>query len=223
MTPIDRIRNGLVVSCQAWPESPLHGPVFMSAMAQAAAKGGAVGIRANGAQDIKAIRQSVSLPIIGIQKRFDSQSNLWITPTFQDAATIVNAGADIVAMDGIRVERLDGTHLKDLIARIRNELGIHVMVDVSTFDEGLQAENFGADLVATTFAIQDRDAPDYDLLTQLTRRLSVPVIAEGLYWTPEQVCQAFELGAHSVVVGTAITRPDEITHRFVQAIKAQLR
>jgi N-acylglucosamine-6-phosphate 2-epimerase len=126
-------------------------------------------------------------------------------------------------MDGIRAERLDGTHLKDLIARIRNELGIHVMVDVSTFDEGLQAQNFGADLVATTFAIQNRDTPDYDLLTQLTRSLSVPVIAEGLYWTPEQVCQAFELGAHSVVVGTAITRPDEITHRFVQAIKTQLR
>lgn len=220
MTPIEDIHNGLVVSCQAWPDSPLHGPVFMSAMAQAAAKGGAVGIRANGAEDIEAMRSRVSLPIIGIQKRFDAQVRLWITPTFEEAATIAGAGADIVALDGLRVERPDGTHLGDLIARIHNDLGIYVMVDVSTFDEGVRAQNLGADLVATTFAIRDRDEPDYDLLSQLAPSLSVPVVAEGLFWTPEQVCKAFELGAHSVVVGTAITRPDEITLRFVQAIKA---
>jgi N-acylglucosamine-6-phosphate 2-epimerase len=220
MTPIENIHNGLVVSCQAWPDSPLHAPVFMSVMAQAAAKGGAVGIRANGAEDIEAIRQKVSLPIIGIQKKFDAKGGLWITPTFEEAVTIANAGADIVAIDGIHVERLDGTHLRDLIARIHSELTIYVMVDISTFDEGLRAQRFGADLVATTFAIQDREAPDYDLLGQLTRSLSVPVVAEGLFWTPEQVCRAFELGAHSVVVGTAITRPDEITMRFVQAVKA---
>ena len=192
----------------------------MSAMAQAAAKGGAVGIRANGEQDIRAIREVVSLPIIGIQKSFDSTGHLWITATFREAAVIVNAGADIIVVDGRHVERPDGSQLGDLIARIHSELGTYVMVDISTFDEGLRAQSLGTDLVATTFAVQGRDAPDYDLLSQLIRSLSVPVVAEGLFWTPEQVLRAFELGAHSVVVGTAITRPDEITLRFVEAIKA---
>jgi len=189
-------------------------------MAQAAAKGGAVGIRANGEQDIRAIREVVSLPIIGIQKSFDSTGHLWITATFREAAVIVNAGADIIVVDGRHVERPDGSQLGDLIARIHSELGTYVMVDISTFDEGLRAQSLGTDLVATTFAVQGRDAPDYDLLSQLIRSLSVPVVAEGLFWTPEQVLRAFELGAHSVVVGTAITRPDEITLRFVEAIKA---
>jgi N-acylglucosamine-6-phosphate 2-epimerase len=74
--------------------------------------------------------------------------------------------------------------------------------------------------VAPTFAVLDRETPDFDLLQRLTQNLSVPVIAEGLYWTPAQVCTAFELGAHAVVVGTAITRPDDITLRFVDAIRA---
>jgi putative N-acetylmannosamine-6-phosphate epimerase len=192
----------------------------MSAMAQAAEKGGAAGIRANGVEDIEAIRQSVPLPIIGIQKKLDANGQLWITPTFTEAANIANAGADIVAIDGIHVERLDSMHLRQLVARIHSDLGIYVMVDVSSFDEGQRAQSCGADLVATTFAIQDRETPDFDLLSRLTENLSVPVVAEGLYWTPEQVCKAFELGALAVVVGTAITRPDEITDRFVQAIKA---
>jgi len=222
---IESIRHGLVVSCQAWPESPLHGSVYMSAMAQAAAKGGAAGIRANGAEDIRAIRECVSLPIIGIQKSFDAQGGLWITATFADAASVANAGAEIIAVDGIHEERPDHMRLGELVARIHSELGRHVMVDVSRFDEGVRAEKLGADLVATTLAVRgpNQQAPDYDLLGRLVQSLSIPVVAEGLFWTPEQVCAALDLGAHAVVVGSAITRPDEITLRFVRAIQARAR
>lgn len=224
-TAIESIRHGLVVSCQAWQESPLHGSKYMSAMAQAAAKGGAAGIRANSAADIRAIRASVTLPIIGIQKSFDAQNELWISATFADAASIASAGAAIIAVDGIHEDRPDHTHLGDLIARIHNELGKHVMVDISTFAEGVRAQRLGADLIATTLAVKgpNQDGPDYDLLGRLLGSLSTPIVAEGLFWTPEQVCAALDMGAHAVVVGSAITRPDEITLRFVRAIQARAR
>ncbi len=228
MNPIERIHNGLIVSCQAWPDSPLHGPIYMAAMAQAAEKGGAVGIRANGVEDIAAIAAALAtalhheprLPIIGIQKSHDAAGQLWITATFEEAAAVARAGADIVAVDSRRVERPDGTRLGDLFLRAREELGLVIMADIATFDGALRAQDLGADLVAPTFALHGRETPDFDLLRQLTQNLSVPVVAEGLYWTPSQVCKAFELGAHAVVVGTAITRPDDITLRFVDAIRA---
>ena len=116
MNPVQRIHNGLVVSCQAWPDSPLHGPVYMAAMARAAEKGGAAGIRANGVDDIAAIAAAITrrLPIIGIQKSHDAAGQLWITATFEEAAAVARAWADIVAVDSRREERPDGTRLGDL-------------------------------------------------------------------------------------------------------------
>ena len=216
---IERLRHGLVVSCQAWPDSPLHNPVYMAVMAEAAAKGGAAGIRANGADDIRAIRQRVSLPIIGIQKSYDAAGELWITATCEEAGTVARSGADIIAVDSRRAERPDGSHLGDLFAWVQDQLRLPVMADIAAFDEAVRAQALGADLVATTFAIQDRESPDFDLLHRLTQNLTIPVIAEGLYWTPAEVCRALDLGAFAVVVGTAITRPDDITRRFVAAIQ----
>ncbi|MHA1860363.1 MAG: N-acetylmannosamine-6-phosphate 2-epimerase, partial [Candidatus Asgardarchaeia archaeon] len=37
---------------------------------------------------------------------------------------------------------------------------------------------------------------------------------------PEQACEALKAGAYAVVVGTAITRPQVITKRFVNKIKS---
>jgi len=219
MKAIERIRGGLIVSCQAWPDSPLHGSVYMAAMAQAAAKGGAAGIRANGTEDIRAIRGRLSLPIIGIQKSYDDRWRLWITATFGEARSLVEAGADIVAVDSRRTERPDGTRLGDLYERIHDDLQTPVMADVADWEQAAQAQRLGADMVSTTFAIEGRETPDFDLLARLVENLPLPVAAEGLYWTPEQVCRAFELGAHAVVVGTAITRPDEITARFVGVLQ----
>jgi N-acylglucosamine-6-phosphate 2-epimerase len=195
----------------------------MAAMARAAETGGAAGIRANGAADIEAIAAALSqphLPIIGIQKSHDAVGQLWITATFEEAVGVAQAGADIVAVDSRRPDRPDGTQLGALFSRVHQELGLPVMADVARFEEAARAQDLGADLVATTFAIQQRDTPDFELLDRLVRALSIPVVAEGRYWTPAQVCEAFDVGAHAVVVGTAITRPDDITRRFVDAIQA---
>ncbi len=212
--------RGLVVSCQARADNPLHGPQFMGAMALAARDGGAVAIRANGPDDIAAVR-AAGLPVIGIHKVFSSDYPVYITPDFAAAEAIVAAGAGIVALDCTERPR-DGEHPGVLVRRIRDELGAEVFADVSTFEEGLKAAEWGADYVATTLsgyteATQPKpDAPDLALLEALTKRLEVPVVAEGRYNTPERVAEAFARGAHAVVVGTMITNPREITRMFVQ-------
>lgn len=214
------LSRGLVVSCQARADNPLHGPQFMGAMALAARDGGAVAIRANGPDDIAAVR-AAGLPVIGIHKVFSSDYPVYITPDFAAAEAIVAAGAGIVALDCTERPR-DGEHPGVLVRRIRDELGAEVFADVSTFEEGLKAAEWGADYVATTLsgyteATQPKpDAPDLKLLEALAKRLEVPVVAEGRYNTPDRVAEAFALGAHAVVVGTMITNPREITRMFVQ-------
>ena len=212
--------RGLIVSCQARADNPLHGAHFMGAMALAARDGGAIAIRANGPDDIRAAT-AAGLPVIGIHKVFSDQYPVYITPDFAAAEAIVAAGARIVALDCTTRPR-DGEAPEVLVRRIRDELGAEVFADVSTLDEGLAAADWGASYVATTLsgyteATQPKpDTPDLALLEALVTRLSVPIIAEGRYNTPQLVRQAFDAGAHAVVVGTMITNPREITRQFVQ-------
>ncbi len=58
--------HGIIVSCQAYEGEPLFGAHIMAAMARAALEGGAVGIRANSAADIAAIRAITDRPIVGL-------------------------------------------------------------------------------------------------------------------------------------------------------------
>lgn len=214
-----KLPAGLIVSCQARADNPLHGPQFMGAMALAARDGGAVGLRANGPQDIAAV-MAAGLPVIGINKVFSGDYPVYITPDFAAAEAIVKAGAQIVALDCTERPR-DGEHPRVLVRRIREELGAEVFADISTVDEGLAAADWGATYVATTLsgyteATQPKpEEPDLKLLETLSRRLSVPVVAEGRYNSPALVRQAFGAGAHAVVVGTMITNPREITRMFV--------
>ena len=214
-----RLERGLIVSCQARADNPLHGPRFMGAMALAARDGGAVGIRANGPEDIAAVR-AAGLPVIGIHKVFSDDYPVYITPDFAAAEAIVAAGAEVVALDCTPRPR-DGESPAVLVRRIREELGAEVFADISTLDEGLAAADWGATYVATTLsgyteATRPKPAgPDLALLEGLARRLSVPVIAEGRFNTPALVRQGFEAGAHAVVVGTMITNPREITRMFI--------
>lgn len=212
--------KGLIVSCQARADNPLHGAQFMAAMALAARDGGAVAIRANGADDVAAVNRA-GLPVIGIQKVFSDHHPVYITPDFQSAAAIVKAGAKIIALDCTERPR-NGEHPSILIRRIKTELGTEVFADISTLDEGLKAADWGADYVATTLSgyteatMPKPSEPDLTLLETLAARLAVPVVAEGRYNTPELVRQAFAAGAHAVVVGTMITNPREITRCFVR-------
>lgn len=212
--------KGLIVSCQARADNPLHGPLFMGAMALAARDGGAKGLRANGPEDIRAV-MGAGLPVIGIHKVFSDEFPVYITPDFDAAAAIVEAGAEIVALDCTPRPR-NGEKPEILIRRIREELKAEVFADISTFEEGVAAADWGATYVATTlsgyteYTEPKPEFPDLELLERLAKRVSVPVVAEGRYNTPEWVKRGFEAGAHAVVVGTMITNPREITKMFVR-------
>lgn len=220
---LERLRDGLIVSCQALPDSPVHGPDFQAAFARCAAAGGAVGIRANGSRDITAIRRVVDLPIIGIFKQPVGSFPYFITPDFAAAKAVVEAGADVVAVTAWERQRPDRAGLGELIDRIHDELGTPVMADVATAEDGFTAAALGADLVATTLSAargytRHDDVPDLALVARLSRSLPVPIVAEGQFWSPAQVQAAFRAGAYAVVVGTAITNPMAITRRFVRAV-----
>lgn len=222
MDVLDRVRHGLIVSCQALEGEPLHGPMLMAAMARAAQLGGAVGIRTNGVEEVEVIKKMTGLPVIGIKKVTNDQGQMCITPSFAHAKELVQAGADLVAID-VRHERPFGEPLGELLPRIRQELKIKVMADCATLEDAKKAAEIGVDVLASTFGFRQREIgiePDFHLLEDLLG-LGLPVIAEGGFWYPEQVVQAFKMGAWSVVVGSAITRPLEITKRFVQALNKE--
>lgn len=224
MTPAWLGRGGLIVSCQARPDNPLHGPIFMAAMARAAREAGAVAIRANGAADIAAIRAAVDLPVIGIRKRAAAGFDVEITPALRDVEEIVAAGAHAVALDAT-TRRRDGEELSALIAGIRARWPCAIMADVATLAEGERAAALGCDLVATTLSgyapgSPRLPGPDFDLIAALVARIGAPVIAEGRFTTPDEARRAIALGARAVVVGTAITNPREIARRFVQGMVA---
>jgi N-acylglucosamine-6-phosphate 2-epimerase len=221
-----QVENHLIASCQALPDEPLHGSEIMVRMARAAKQGGAKAIRANSPQDVKAIKDDIGLPVIGIFKENIPGFNVYITPTMKHVQAIADTGAEVVAVDATKQEHPDGD-LKDFLRRIREETPCLVMADISTYEEGMQAAEYGVDLVSTTLSgytpySQKVDGPDLALVEKLARNCGVPVIAEGKYHTPEQAVDALEHGAASVVVGGAISRPQQITARFVQALDARL-
>jgi len=211
----------LIVSCQAQPDSPFHGPAGMTLMARAAERGGAGGIRANGPQDVRAIRAAVDLPVIGIWKT-GAPDGVYITPRFADAAAVVEAGAAIVAVDATDRPRPDGGTAAELIARIRAELDALVMADVDTFEAGRAAADAGADLVASTLSgytpatASGADGPDFALVERLAAHVAVPVIAEGRLRSGADLRRAFDAGAYAAVIGTAITNPTAITRALLE-------
>jgi len=211
-----RIEGGLVVSCQALEDEPLHSAEIMARMAEAAMIGGAVGIRCNGVEDTKAIRAKVDLPLIGLWKV--GREGVYITPTADHALSIIDAGADMVALDATKMR----ANLKSDVLTIHKVGGL-VMADISTYEEGLMAADVGVDCISTTLSgytewSPQKEVPDFDLVNRLSNRLSIPVVAEGRINTPELLEEAFAVGAFAVVVGSAITRPQWITSNFIRRL-----
>jgi N-acylglucosamine-6-phosphate 2-epimerase len=225
--PLEAIRGGLVVSCQAPPGSPLALTEHMVALARAAAEGGAAGIRAEGVDDIEAIKDAVGLPLIGLRKRRVAGSEIYITPELEDARIAAGAGADIVAVDATLCPRAGGLETASLLGELVAELSQPVLADVDCLEAGVAARAAGAAAVATTLSGYTGDAeppetPDLELVGRLAAELDCPVIAEGRYATPEAVREAVEAGAWAVVVGTAITDPLALTRRFAAACERSL-
>ena len=231
---IEDLKRGLIVSCQATPEEPLHGPQFMARMALAAEIGGAVGVRINSAIDIAAVKEIVKLPIIGIIKQDYPGSYVRITPTLKEIRAVYEAGADIVAVDCTFRERPDGMDVASLIANVKREFPeLLLMADIRDFEEGIFAWKQGADIVATTLAGYPDDLtksdvplefmpPSLDLVCELADAVDIPVIAEGRIWSSENAVKALKNGAHAVVIGASITRPQVITQRIVSEINGYL-
>jgi N-acylglucosamine-6-phosphate 2-epimerase len=219
---IEEIRGGLIVSCQAEEGNPFFEPALMGKLAKAAELGGAVGIRAKW-PDIPAIRAACDLPILGIDKVYIEGYEVYITPRFEEAQRIAEAGAAIIALDCTPRPRPGGETVEQLVRRIKIELKLPVMADISTLAEAIAAENAGADIVATTLSgyttySKRGEGPDWGLLEATIRAVKVPVIAEGGIWTPAEARCALDIGAWAIVVGTAITRPTDMTKRFVRAL-----
>jgi N-acylglucosamine-6-phosphate 2-epimerase len=218
------LRGRLIVSCQASAGDPLDHVDTLTRIAASVLRGGAGGLRAEGAHRIAAFRAQTDLPIIGIIKSYDKNGDVYITPDFRSARAISNAGADIIALDCTQRRLTEPEPWQQLIPRIHSELGRSVLADVATLEDALAAQKAGADAVATTLygytpATSGIRTPSWPLIESLVARLKLPVVVEGHITQPEEVRKALDIGANSVVVGSAITRPETITARFVEATR----
>ncbi len=221
---LTKLKGGLIVSCQALEDEPLHSSYIMSRMAVAAMEGGAVGIRAQSKEDILAIEAVCSLPIIGIVKRNYPDSEVYITATQKEVLELLETSCQIIALDATKRIRPHNEQTKDLVDLIHQH-GRLAMADCSTFEECVEAEAIGFDIVSTTLCGYTSystyyEGPNFELLKKCVDELNVPIIAEGKINTPEDLRDVFDVcGVFSAVVGGAITRPKQITERFIAALK----
>ncbi|WP_045517073.1 N-acetylmannosamine-6-phosphate 2-epimerase [Neobacillus niacini] len=218
------IHKDLIVSCQALEHEPLHGSEIMAKMAQAGKEGGAKVIRSNSAVDVAAIKRQTGLPVIGLVKRDYPDSEIFITATLIEVKELLAVEADVIALDATYRKRPNGETLKDLVDYIHENSNALVMADIATIRDAEYALECGVDMVSTTLSGYTNDSPkqhdpDFDLVEQLSQRLPIPVIAEGRIQTPEQARRMLELGAWSIVVGGAISRPQLITKAFAEGIR----
>ncbi len=226
-TLLEKLKGRLIVSCQALDDEPLHSPFIMGRMALAAKQGGAAGIRANTPEDITEIRKVVDLPVIGLYKKVYPDSEVFITPTMAEIDALASCGSDIIAMDATDRVHPGGISTDDLFRRARKAYpGLVFMADCATFEECMHAQELGFDLVGTTLRSYTASTkgvriPDFELMRMLKKELSVPFIAEGGIWDPEEARLAVECGAFAVVVGSAITRPQLITERYARAVEGR--
>lgn len=223
---IEQLQGRLIVSCQALPAEPLHSSFIMGRMALAAAQGGAAGIRANTKEDIREIRSQVDLPVIGIVKRDYEDSSIYITPTLQEVVELMEVRPEIIALDATCALRPNGLTLDGFFRQIKEKYPDQLwMADCSTVEEALFADELGFDFIGTTlvgYTEQSRtdkiEENDFEILRRIIAAVKHPVIAEGNINTPQKAKRVIELGAFSVVVGSAITRPQLITKSFAEAL-----
>ena len=226
MDTIGNLKGKIIVSSQAMLGEPFYDEKCMLAMMQSVVNGGASGLRVAGARDVK-LAKSFGLPVIGLTKPEKLPDNwksvVYITATVKDVKELIEAGADIVAFDGTVRPRPDGSSIEQLIQLI-HFAGKLAMADISTLEEGINCAKLGADIISTTLAgytehsISTETTPDFELLGKLVNQIDKPVFLEGRVWEPAEVKKAFELVSHSVVIGSAITRPHLITKRFTEVL-----
>lgn len=216
------IPSGLVVSCQALKGEPLYGGDTIAKMALAAERGGAVGIRANTVRDINAIYRVLTkkLPIIGLIKQVYADSPVYITPTYREAKKLIRSRCSVIALDATLRPRPNGIKTADLVRFLRDHTDKPLMADISTYEEAIEAERLGFDYISTTMRSYTEQTkgisiPDVDFCRKLYREIRTSVvIAEGGIHTFSELRSILETGISHVIIGGAITRPQNITRDY---------
>lgn len=214
----NQLENGLIVSCQPVKGGAMDTAAMVVGFALAALDGGAIALRIESADYVRAVRAATNRPIIGLVKRDLDDFPVRITPFIEDVEALAAAGADIIAYDA--TDRLRPVSTRKLIERIQ-ALGKVAMADCSVLADAKQALAEGAGIVGSTLAGYtgpvEPTEPDFALMRGM-RALTPYVIAEGCVRTPEQAAKAHASGAYAVVVGSAITRPEHVTAWFRSAL-----
>lgn len=220
---LNKLKGGLIVSCQVQPDDPVYSMDFVLKMAQAAEWAGAAGIRANSPDQIKMIKEHVDLPLIGLYKIWHDDTDVFITPTLDAARQVWEAGADIIALDCTDQITHEGKPAWELLPLVQKEIpDALIFADISTYEEAKRAVDLGADIVGPTLygyteATKHIEEPNLREFARMCRDFGdrVFMIMEGHIYTPEDAVKCLYLGADAVVVGSAITRPHLIAKRFV--------
>lgn len=222
---LERLKGGMIVSCQSEGDDPFNAnPEYMGLFAKAAEMGGALGIRTQGIEKLKAIKSAVSLPVIGLLKSQFPDGTVRITGSFKEVEMLIEAGSDIVAIDGTFRER-EGLSGPAFIKAVKQKYGCVVLADIATCEEAIACAKNGADAVSTTLngytpdTMSSVEMPNLYLLEEILKVIDVPVFAEGRYNVPADAQKAMEIGAYGVISGTALTRPRVITKWFVEAVE----
>lgn len=213
-----RANGGLIVSCQPVPGSPLDKPEIVAAMALAAEQAGAVALRIEGIENLKATFAQVTIPIIGIIKRDLPDSPVRISPFLEDVDALAAAGASVIAFDG--TDRTRPASVNALLDRIHSH-GLLAMADCSCIEDGLYCQRAGAEMIGSTLSGYLGGPvpaePDFALVAGLNEA-GCRVVAEGRYNAPELAAQAMQHGAWAVTVGSAITRLEHICQWYRDAL-----
>lgn len=220
---LDGLKDGLIVSCQVQHDDPIYTDDMVVKMAEAARWAGAKGIRANSPEQIAAIKKAVpELPVIGLWKVWHPDTDVFITPTMDEVRAIWEAGAEIIALDCTAQTTHEGTIAWDLLKQAKEEIPEAIFfADVSNYEEAKHAVENGADIVAPTLygyteATKSISSPDLREFARMCRDFGDEcyMMMEGHIYSPEDAVKCLFLGAHSVVVGSAITRPHLTAKRF---------
>lgn len=223
---IESMKRGLIVSCQVQKDDPIYTDDIVVKMAEAAVWAGAVGIRANSPEQIKAIKDKVDLPMIGLYKIWHDDTDVFITPTLESAKQVWEAGAEIIALDCTSQTTHEKTKAYELLQIVKNEIPEAIIfADVSNYEEAKRAIELGADIVAPTLygyteETKNIEEPNLREFARMCRDFKddAYVMMEGHLYTPEDAMKCLYLGAHAVVVGSAITRPHLTAKRFVDLL-----
>lgn len=217
---LSSLKNRILVSCQPVVDGPMDSTTIITAMALAAEFGDAAGLRIQGAESVRGVAAACSLPIIGIVKRVLADSPVVITPLIEDIDALADAGASIIAYDATQRDRPVPTAA--IIRRIQ-DAGLLAMADCASIEDGQQALAEGAEILGTTLSgyaytdLPENSPADLNLVKKFAA-MDAFVIAEGRIRSPAEAAAAISHGADSVVVGSAITRVENITTWYSDAI-----